>query len=214
MNSDEATINLISNNQKPQKKKVVTSFLVNVNRILSVLREYDGKCSKKQLAEKLPDFDFDNKANLNELSQYNRIKYDPVREIFELKSEYNIKKLEDLKQLIKTREHGLLEDVMLTDSYPGIVNDIEKLKMEKFVKVIYNNEKRCNVLFYRDMADEFEKIIINPDYEEAINELRKIWNEELNNIAVINDTTLFKKRPRTDEYNEPMKMVKKRKVIK
>ena len=127
--NDEATINLISNNQKPQNAKVVR-FIVNVNRILNVLREFDGNCSKKQLAEKLPDFDFDSKANLEELSQYNRIKYDPVREIFELKSEYNIKNIEDLKQLIKTRKNGILEDEMLNDSYPGIKNDIEKLKKE------------------------------------------------------------------------------------
>ena len=213
MNTDEATINFISNNQKPQNAKVVR-FIVNVNRILNVLREFDGNCSKKQLAEKLPDFDFDNKANLEELSQYNRIKYDPVREIFELKSEYNIKNIEDLKQLIKTRKNGILEDEMLNDSYPGIKNDIEKLKKENIVKVIENTEKKCNVLFYRDMADEFEKIIINPEYQEAICELRKIWKEELNNIPLINTTILYNKRPRDDNNIEPIKPTKKRKTNK
>ena len=49
------------------------------------------------------------------------------------------------------------------------------------------------------MADEFEKIIINPEYEEAIKELRKIWTEELNNVRPISNV-IIKKRQRPDDY--------------
>ena len=49
------------------------------------------------------------------------------------------------------------------------------------------------------MADEFEKIIINPEYEEAIKELRKIWTEELNNVRPISNVVI-KKRQRPDDY--------------
>lgn len=197
--SDEATITAISSVQRAPRKREVKHFGVNVNRIINILRNNDGKISKAQIQAEMPDFDFNSKENLNELNKYNKIKYDFLREVFLLKSEYNLKNIEDLKNKIKTTEHGLLEDEILTDSYPGIKVDIEKLKNEKFVKIIYNNEKKCNVLFYRDMADEFEKIIINPEYEEAIKELRKIWTEELNNVRPISNVVI-KKRQRPDDY--------------
>lgn len=211
--NDAGLINGMVSSQKPKKAKKMKNFKIILNRIIDILRLNGGKISKKELSKKLEDIDLGSRDFYDQLLQYKKIAYDPVRELFELKSEYNLKNIEELKNKIRTSEHGIVEDEELKDSYPGIKDDIERLKSEKFVRVILNNEKKCNVLFYRDMADEFEKILINPEYDQSIQEIRKVWNLELNHSSFEQYATILKKRPRPDEelQNIPNSSGKKKK---
>lgn len=196
---DELLITGMYNIHKTVKQKETKNFKAVLNRMIDYLRLNDGHCSKKELTKHLEDIDFNSKQFLFQISQYPKINYDQKKEIFQLKSEYNIQNIEELKNKIRSSEFGLLEDPELTDSYPGIKNDLDKLKQEKFAKVIVNNEKNCNVLFYRDMADNIEKIIINPEYESALKELRKIWNDDMSNRFFDSTNYIQKKRQRSDD---------------
>lgn len=151
-----------------------------VNRIMNILRKKDHPCTSTELQKEIKDVDFKNKEFLRQLQKYDqKIRYDDKKDMFYLKSKYIMNNIEDLKEKVRVSEMGLMEDEELTDSYPGIKGDLEKLKRENYVKCVYNSEKQCNVLFYRDLGDKYEKLIIDQEYMEALNELRKIWKDEL-----------------------------------
>jgi hypothetical protein len=188
-----------SQKQVPEKRDSKKNYNAIVNRIINILRNKDHPCSLSELQKEMKDFDLRNKEFLTLVHKYDhKIKFDEKKEIFYLKSKYIMQSIEDLKDKIRSSEHGLLEDEELTDSYPGIRSDIEKLKRENYVKVIFNGEKNTNVLFYRDSADKFEKLMIDPEYTNAIFELRKIWKDELGYYDTNEKNFLVRKRLRTD----------------
>jgi hypothetical protein len=215
--SDESIIQSLTATQKP-KLKGSKKPEVTLNKIIDVLKSSGGKCSRMELQEKLKNDNLSDTLFLERLRASKKISYDPLTEIFELKSEHNIKNIEELKQKIRTSEHGLREDGELIDSYPGIRNDIKRLKEEKFVRVVENADtaKNCNVLFYRDINDPTEKLIADPRYDEAIKELRKIWKDELNISASDNKQVIhsLNKRLRDDDDDDDNAKMKKAKKIK
>ena len=215
--SDESIIQSLTATQKP-KQKGSKKPEVTLNKIIDVLKSSGGKCPRMELQEKLKNDNLLDPLFLERLRASKKIAYDSLTEIFELKSEHNIKNIEELKQKIRTSEHGLREDGELIDSYPGIRNDIKRLKEEKFVRVVENADtaKNCNVLFYRDINDPTEKLIADPRYDEAIKELRKIWKDELNISASDNKQVIhsINKRLRDDDDDDDNAKMKKAKKIK
>jgi hypothetical protein len=186
--------------EKKEKKNINTK----INRIIHYLRIKDKICHMNEISKDIKDLDLKtDKEFLDYLANRSeKLKYDSNTETFSLKSKYGIKNIEGLKDLIRTSENGLVEDEELTDTYPGIKGDLDRIKRENYVKVIVNEEKKVNVLFYRDTADKIEKLLINNEYKDAITELRGIW-KDINYYAKDEDNTTFlKKRKRiNDEYH-------------
>jgi hypothetical protein len=67
-------------------------------------------------------------------------------------------------------------------------------------------------LFYRDLDDKINQIIINPEYKEAIDEIRNLWKDQVNFYDNSEETEKFiRKRNRTNEENKK-KGLKRRKI--
>ncbi len=162
-------------------KKLSTNSWINI--IIDFLKKHEGLCSLDELLREFRDLENFIKSHnefLDVLNKSNKIIFDGFKNTFQLKTKYNLKNLEELKEKIRASDYGLPEDEELLDTYPGIKTDLERLKRESFVKAIYNDEKKFNVLFFRDCEDKIEKVIVNPDYELPLKELRKIWKDEIN----------------------------------
>jgi hypothetical protein len=198
---ERKTIEGMVTKPKPITEKKEKSFNSVINRIISFLRKNDKFATLHEINKDLKDYDLkSNKELLNFLSTSSqKLRYDERTETFSLNSKYKIKNIDELKDLIRTSETGIAEDEELTDSYPGVKADLERLKRENYVKVIVNDEKKTNVLFYRDTADRVEKLLIDSEYKEAITELRKIWKDELTYYAKDDEGTFIRKRKRINE---------------
>ena len=99
-----------------------------INKIIDLLKNRDNMCYLNDLCKEFKDFEVFLKNNmefLDLLNKSNKVFYDPVRYSLQLKSKYNLKNCEELKEKIKSCEFGLVEDEELFDSYPGIKNDLE-----------------------------------------------------------------------------------------
>jgi hypothetical protein len=212
-NDKDLVKNLYSTHKvvEPKTKKNVPAI---INRMIDYIKKKERPCSLTELQAEIKELDLRSKEFLSALSKYSeKLKLDERGEMLSLKSKYALYNIEDLKDKIRTNEYGLLEDEELKDSYPGIKNDIEKLKRENYVKVIYNTDKLCNVLYYRDSSDKFEQKLVQPEFSQAIQELRKIWKDELNYYDVNDKTQVFiKKRLPGEEIKK--KSEKKRKITK
>ena len=216
--NDLNLINEIKSSKVNQNEGIKIDKKINsnvwINKIIDFLRKNNNTCKLEDIAKEYKDFDNFFKNNPDFLDFFkisNKLNFDLNKRTFELKSKYDIKNMSQLKHKIQTTEYGIIEDEELFDSYPRIRNDLIILKKENFLKIIYNEEKKCNVLYYRDCADEIEKIIIDPKFDIALKELRKIWNKDLDfftNEKIV--TTFVKKRYRTNE-NDLNKKQKKRK---
>jgi hypothetical protein len=211
--SDEELFKMLGTQKQSDKKekKNVNSIM---NRIINYIKNKDRPCSLTELQKEIKEIDLRSREFLVVLSRFSeKLKLDERTEMMSLKSKYALSNIEDLKDKIRTSDFGLLEDDELKDSYPGIRGDIEKLKKENYVKVIHNTDKNCNVLFYRDASDIYEQKLIDPDYQNAISELRKIWKDELNYYDVTDKTQVFiKKRHREEDPRR--KGEKKRKITR
>ena len=213
-NSDKELVKNLYSTQKlsePKTKKNIPSI---INRIIDYIKKKDRPCSLTDLQGEIKELDLRSKEFTSALSKYiEKLKFDERAEMLSLRSKYALSNIEDLKDKIRTSEFGLLEDEELKDSYPGIKNDIEKLKRENYLKVIYNSDKLCNVLFYRDTSDKFEQKLIQPEFTQAIGELRKIWKDDLNYYDANDKTQVFiKKRSAGDDVRR--KSEKKRRITK
>ncbi len=150
-----------------------------INRIILIIRKFDRPCTLLELEKETKEKDLaSNKRLIAELMRSAKIRFDEKTEMLSLKSKYGMHNIEELKAKIRESDNGLPDDDELRDVYPGVKNDIEKLKAENYIKVI-ENEDKGNVLFYRDTNDKFEKKLIDKDYEPSINLLRKIWKDDL-----------------------------------
>jgi len=201
-----------SETRKIEKTLSSTSW---INLIIDFLKKHDGICIYDDLIREFKDLDNFIKTHsdfFEILKNSNKVIYDPKLKTFQIKTKYEIKKLEDLKELIKSSKYGLPEDSELIDSYPGIKKDLEDLKRINFVKVVPNDEKKLNVLFYRDCNDKIEKMIVHPDNQQALQELRKIWKEELNYFTD-EQISYNKKRHRTENDLIGKKRKRKAKLV-
>jgi hypothetical protein len=205
--NDRDTIMSIASAQKvssTEKTKDKKNYNAVSNRIINLLRTKEKPLTFNEVMKDLKDLlDQKNKQEfIHFISKSNmtKIKFDEKTETFQLKSKYvDMHSIEDLKDKIRLSEYGILEDEELTDAYPGIRSDLEKLKRENYVKLIYNDEKKVNVLFFRDSSDNIEKLLVDNDYKAAVAELRKVWKEDLTYYDGSEGTESFiKKRTRTD----------------
>ena len=209
-------VNLISKKTQNESIKVDKKLSTNswINITIDYLKAHEGMCTLDELLRDFRDLENFIKSH-NEffevLNKSNKIIFDGYKNTFQLKTKYNLKNIEELKEKIRSSEFGLPEDEELVDTYPGIKSDLERLKRENFMKVIYNDEKKFNVLFYRDCEDKIEKIIINPEYDLALKELRKIWKDEINYFT--DDTVQYNKRSRRDNEVVGKKRKRKAKLI-
>lgn len=201
-NDSNLITNLVSKKAQNETIKVDKKLSTNswINIIIDFLKKHEGICTLDELLREFRDLENFIKSHIEffeVLNKSNKIIFDGYKNTFQLKTKYNLKNIEELKEKIRSFEFGLPEDDELLDTYPGIKTDLERLKRENFVKAVYNEEKKFNVLFFRDCEDKIEKVIINPEYELALKELRKIWKDEIN---YFNDETVQydKKRHRTD----------------
>jgi hypothetical protein len=212
--TDEELVKNMLLNSKPGEKKAKKNINSIMNRIIDYIKNKDRPCSLNELQQEIKELDLKSKEFLNVIPKFSeKLKFDERNDMLSLKSKYALANIEELKQKIRQSEHGLLEDEELKDSYPGIKNDIEKLKKENYVKVIHNTDKNCNVLYYRDTSDKFEQKLIHPDYQQAILELRKCWKDDLNFYDVTDKQQIFiKKRIRPDDNNR--KGEKRRRVTR
>jgi hypothetical protein len=186
---------------KQNSEKKEKNYNSIMNRIINYLRKNDRISTLPEINKELKDYDLkSNKEFLNFLiTSSQKLRYDDRTETFYLNSKYKIRNIDELKDLIRNAEHGLAEDEELTDSYPGVKADLERLKRENYTKVIMNDEKKTNVLFYRDTADRVEKLLIDSEFKDAINELKKIWKEELTYYAKDDEGTFIRKRQRIND---------------
>jgi hypothetical protein len=183
-------------NQTNQHRSKDINFNLIIEKIEKILKKY-GRCNdnemenylKNELRDKNFEIDDDFK---NKIKNYEKIEY--INNNFYLRKKYkNIHNIEDLNNLIKESENGLKIDDELYQAYNGIKKDIEEIKKEKKVRIInnklideknkeYKKEKEKNktfeIMFYRNIQDKIEELIINPNLEQAINELRKIWKKD------------------------------------
>ena len=220
-NNDLNLINEIKSSKSNQNDGIKTDKKINsnvwINKIIDFLRKNNNTCKLEDITREFKDFEnfFKNNLDFSEfLRVSNKLNFDTNKRNFELKSKYDIKNISQLKHKIQSSDYGILEDEELMDSYPGIRNDLENLNKENFLKIIFNDEKKCNVLFYRDCADEIEKIVIEPKFETALKELRKIWNKDLDfftNEKV--SSTFVKKRKRSENENNKKQKKRKRKAF-
>lgn len=210
-NNDLYIINEIKSSKINQSDGIKVDKKINsnvwINKIIDFLRKNNNTSKYEDITKEFKEFEnfFKNNPDFLEyLHNSNKLNFDMNKRTFELKSKYDLKNIIQLKQKIQSLEYGIIEDEELLDSYPGIKSDLNVLKNENFVKQIYNEEKKCNVLFYRDTNDEIEKIIIDPKYENALKELRKIWNKDLDfftNEKANSQNNFIRKRARPDGMN-------------
>lgn len=208
---NELIKSMVSVQKKPSKREENVPSLIN--RIIHIIRKKDRPCTLAELEKETKEKDLGkNKRFMNELMRSAKIRYDDRTDMISLKSKYGISNIEELKAKIRESENGLPEDDELKDVYPGVKNDIERLKAENYVKVI-ENEDKSNVLFFRDTSDKVEKKLIDPDYQPAIELLRKIWRDELRHydLSEKNQVYIKKRRP---SHDLKIKGQKRRKITK
>jgi hypothetical protein len=157
------------------------------------------------LKNELKDQNFKiNEIFKNKIKNYEKIEY--FNNNFYLRKKYKlIRNIDDLINLLKNSENGVKIDEDLLSAYNTIEKDIEELKKEKKVRIINNKileeknkdfkkEKEKNktfeIMFYRNISDKIEELIINPNFEEAIEELRTIWKKDDLKIKINNERDL------------------------
>ena len=199
----------VNDKTNPEKYSAV------VNRIILLLHQKDKPQHIEAIQKEITTFQIDNNPNFINYVNENcsKIKYDPRTKLFQLKSKYTIRNKDDLKELIRKSELGIVEDEELIDSYTGIKKDIESLKNENYVKVIKNDDTNKNTLFFRDLNNNIEKLLIDPIFKEAIEELRLKWRDENMNKGAIGEGKLISNRRKVKISNKGKKIINKNKRI-
>jgi len=80
------------------------------------------------------------------LTNNNKITFDPEKETFAYKPVYDIKNKDDLLKLV--REHKAMEVKELKDSYSKLTETIKELEEEGSILVIYNKTKGTPMVIY------------------------------------------------------------------
>jgi hypothetical protein len=199
-----------SDRRDPQRYNAI------VNRIIENLRKNNHSATLSDLQRVITDFDIKgNKEFINFVkSKCENLRYDDNNDSLLIVSKYQIKNIEDLKEKIKASEYGLPENLELEDCYPKIKEDIAKLKKENRIKVIHNEEKKLNVLFYKDKDDPIEKILSDETKSEALKFIRTTWNSiKAHENFEDREKYLGKKQIRAESKKERKRKLKNRKFL-
>lgn len=177
-----------------------------INKIIKILKKREKALTINELQKEIKEVDLRNNNDLFKLiNKSEKLRYDERTETFQLKSKYHLNNIEDLKELIRNCDTSLIEDEELLDSYIGIRSDIERLKKENYIKEIKNEEKKVNVLFYRDLSDKINNVLVDNQYKIAVDELRKIWKDELTYHDNTEENEIFTKKRRLREQHNKKK---------
>jgi hypothetical protein len=212
MKKDAEFMIAMVNQQKKSSNKRAESAVALINRIIDYVRAKDKPCSINELQKEFKGSDLRSEEFKKRLCRSEKLHFDEHTEMLSIKSKYGISNIEELKAKIRQAEFGIPEDDELKDVYPGVKNDIEKLKKENFIKVI-ENEDKSNVLFYRDTSDKFEEKIVDPLYKPAVEFLRKIWREEIKYHDISDKKQDFIRRKRISD-DLKIKPQKRRRINK
>lgn len=189
---DKATIELMNVNKRVvsnsnQKLNLHENNLDNkdynkwLNVAINFLRERKiSQISVKYLRKNnfCTEVDFKNPDFLEYLRLSGRLYYNEHDGIISLVKKYEIRNKAELINLLKKEENGLKYDDDLKGAYAEIEKDIEELKKSNLIKTVEQ------VLFYRDIDDPVEKILINPNYQSAISVIREIWKNECRGVEI------------------------------
>ena len=187
---DESLINSLYSKKKVESNDIDrVHYNTYVNLIIDHIREKERAVTFNEIVKKLKIRE--NSEFFNYLEQNNtKVLFDKVSKKFSLLTKYAIKDINELRELIKRSVNGVPEDKELYDSYSGVKNDIELLKYQNAVKSIQNDEKKVNVLFYRERNNEVDKLLIDKNYDEAFLMLRDIW-KGLKNYEIYNNSKKY-----------------------
>ena len=102
-----------------------------------------------------------------------KIKWDRNLDRYSLQNKYTIIDRASFHEYIKKSPQGLPHNQDLFDCYKGIEKDIEELKLQERLRIIKNDEKKHDVLFYRNPDDPVERYAKETALEPFMKEL---WN--------------------------------------
>lgn len=220
--------NILNNTAKTNNLSNSTNIAL-INKIINYIRNKGQPCSRKEIISEFKSSELSIKDLILAINNSQKLKYDDKKDVFELKSKYNISNIEQLKELIKcSSENGIPLDEELKDSYPNIINDLELLKKDNNsnlltnkekekrgnfnLRLIYNEEKKFDVLFYRDLNDPIENILTDKSYYDALTEIRYVFNELKHYEGLENYMPVLKKK--TEKSTNYMLLKKKKKFIR
>ena len=206
LDEDGQFINSINQTNQHRTKEINFNLIIEkMEKILKKKRLCSENEMENLLKNELKDQNFRiNEIFKNKIKNYEKIEY--FNNNFFLRKKYKlIRNIDDLINLLKNSENGVKIDEDLLSAYNTIEKDIEELKKEKKVRIINNKileeknkdfkkEKEKNktfeIMFYRNISDKIEELIINPNFEEAIEELRTIWKKDDLKIKINNERDL------------------------
>jgi len=144
--------------------KIVKKRSPHVNNIIHKIIECLRSASRPLLLEEIEqtiNMNLSNNEDLLAIIRDNRkINYDETQNRYSLRKLYNISDKDSLIRYLKEVPRGVPENQDLFDCYRGIEKDIQHLKQEGYIRVIYNAEKdkKFNVLFYKNPDETVERI--------------------------------------------------------
>ena len=206
LDEDGQFINSINQTNQHRNREINFNLIIEkMEKILKKKRFCNENEMEILLKNELKDQNFKiNEIFKNKIKNYEKIEY--FNNNFYLRKKYKlIRNIDDLINLLKNSENGVKIDEDLLSAYNNIEKDIEELKKEKRVRIISNKiieeknkdfkkEKEKNktfeIMFYRNISDKIEELIINPNFEEAIEELRTIWKKDDLKIKINNERDL------------------------
>ena len=206
LDEDGQFINSINQTNQHRNREINFNLIIEkMEKILKKKRLCNENEMEYLLKNELKDQNFRiNEIFKNKIKNYEKIEY--FNNNFFLRKKYKlIRNIDDLINLLKNSENGVKIDEDLLSAYNNIEKDIEELKKEKRVRIISNKiieeknkdfkkEKEKNktfeIMFYRNISDKIEELIINPKFEEAIEELRTIWKKDDLKIKINNERDL------------------------
>jgi hypothetical protein len=103
-----------------------------------------------------------------------KISYDPNLDRYSLQNKYTITDRASFHEYLKKSPQGLPNNQDLWDCYKGIEKDIEELKKQERVRVIRNDEKKHDVMFYRNPDDPVERYSKETTMEQF---MKVLWAE-------------------------------------
>ena len=213
-NKDKDLFNAMVNVPKPINNYgdgVRRGYNPIINKIIKILKKREKALTINELQKEIKEIELRGNKDLFKLiNKSEKLRFDERTEIFQLKSKYHLNNIEDLKELIRNCDTSIIEDEELLDSYIGIKGDLERLKKENYIKEVKNEEKKVNILFYRDNSDKINSILVDPEYKTAIEELRKIWRDELTYHDNTEENEIFTRKRRLREQAKSKKGDRKR----
>lgn len=102
-----------------------------------------------------------------------KILWDPAIDRYSLRNKYEIKDKHELLDHMRRTPDGLPNNQDLWDCYKGVEKDVEELKRQGRVRCVRNEEKKVDVMFYRNAEDPVEHYARDLSLQEWVKDLWK-----------------------------------------